>query len=265
MKTDALRIVTLLPLLTLISCGRVRNDLDYDFAVEQTWILQDPAVQITQFESVPWRPLDSETLRRRIGEDQLVDSRSVLEIGTGTGLFAIVCAREGAKRVLALAMNRTSKACARYNVAGEHLDAVVEVALVPPWHPQSGTEAGAVADAQAALGAAVGATQRFDFVVMGTSGPLPQDLLAAATQQLPKWLTGGGCCWVICHDREVEQSVREQCRTLGFRVTAMDPAAAQAQPGVTPVYPLTLQIDPFAGNPSNPEGGAPLPVPPAQR
>lgn len=213
------------------ACTRVRDDLDYDFSVQQTWVVEGFSDPITQFESAPWQPWRTERLRAWIIEKQSIDSRSVLEIGTGTGYFAIFAAREGASRVVALAPDRVSHACARYNVAVAQLDSVVEVRDLRS------------ADGPAAWGA-VKDDERFDRVVVGTESGIPIESLTTLFPRLPLILSGGGKAWVICDSGDYHDAARRVCDSLGYGVAsvgefAKDAAAAKSD------CPVVLEIDPF--------------------
>jgi predicted RNA methylase len=72
---------------------------------------------IVQFESVFWEPDDTESLRAAILDDSIANGRSVLEIGTGTGLIAILCAQTEASKVVATDINPAAVANAQYNAA----------------------------------------------------------------------------------------------------------------------------------------------------
>ena len=100
----AMTIIILIALTTnvLIGCRRYRSDLDYSHEVEQTWKLEDGGdEEFVQFASVFWEPDDTVSLRELIVEDQIADGREILEIGTGTGLLAVLSALHGAKKVVA--------------------------------------------------------------------------------------------------------------------------------------------------------------------
>jgi predicted RNA methylase len=246
---NRLPLLTICLLILVCGCTRWREDLDYDFEVEQTWVTDDLGGTIVQFTSVPYQPLNTLLLRSEIASGQRVDSRRVLELGSGTGYFAIRCAGEGAKQVVVLAPNRAIHACVRYNVAVAQQDSIVDVRLVEPR-----------ADA---IASAIAATERFDYVVVNTETTLDEPLILAAIEQLPTWLRAGGKGWVICETEQTKAWIIERCQTLGFQVItitstdktlAIDPAA----------FPQTLQIDPFtpaavakaASEASEPDSGA---------
>ena len=116
--------------------NKIREDLDYDYEVAQVW--EVPEVQygdIIQFESVFWEPDDTTSLRKMIVEDSLASGRSVLEIGTGTGLISILCAQHMATEVLATDINPAAVANARYNAAMVEADDIMKVRLVKPDSP----------------------------------------------------------------------------------------------------------------------------------
>ena len=51
----------------------------------------------------------------------------VLDVGTGTGVFAIISAKRGAQKVLAIDIDNTSLENAKENVAFYHLDKIIEI------------------------------------------------------------------------------------------------------------------------------------------
>jgi methylase of polypeptide subunit release factors len=60
-------------------------------------------------------PDDTESLRALIRQSRIADGKSVLEIGTGSGLISLCCLHAGAKRVVATDINPAAVANARYN------------------------------------------------------------------------------------------------------------------------------------------------------
>lgn len=117
-------------------CRRYRSDLEYDYQVVQTWPLDEwPGAEWVQFDSVFWEPDDTLSLRRMIVDDAIAAGRSVLEIGTGTGLIAILCQRHDATRVVATDINPAAVANARYNAAMLGAERDLEVRQVDPGDP----------------------------------------------------------------------------------------------------------------------------------
>lgn len=70
---------------------------------------------LDQYEGVFWEPRDTLTLRRLIGKGDLFRDKTVLEIGTGTGLLSLCCLKAGARRVVATDINPVAVANAQYN------------------------------------------------------------------------------------------------------------------------------------------------------
>lgn len=70
---------------------------------------------IVVFETVFWEPRDTTSLRKLIHETDLVRDRTVLEIGTGSGLVALCCLHAKARRVVATDVNPNAIANVRYN------------------------------------------------------------------------------------------------------------------------------------------------------
>jgi tRNA1(Val) A37 N6-methylase TrmN6 len=122
--------------LTGIGCNRYREDLDYSYAVEQVWPVDDlNHGEIVQFESVFWEPDDTVSLRRMIVDDGVASGRDVLEIGTGTGLIAILCLQYDATSVIATDINPAAVANAQYNAAMLVPNETLEVRQVPIENP----------------------------------------------------------------------------------------------------------------------------------
>ena len=61
--------------------------------------------EIAVFDHVFWEPGDTDSLRRLIREEKIAANRSVLEIGTGSGIVALCCLQAGARDVVASDIN----------------------------------------------------------------------------------------------------------------------------------------------------------------
>ena len=85
---------------------------------------------LAQFETVFWEPEDTRSLRSLIRKTDLVQDRTVMEIGTGTGLIALCCVQGGADAVLATDINPSAVACARYNARRLGIETHLEVRQV---------------------------------------------------------------------------------------------------------------------------------------
>lgn len=102
----------------------------------QAWhALEDFPHDLAQFETVFWEPQDTTSLRQWLNSyDRLADSR-VLEIGTGTGIIALLCAQRGAAAVVASDINPQAVANTRYNAALMGLAEKIDVRLVAADRP----------------------------------------------------------------------------------------------------------------------------------
>jgi len=88
--------------------------------------------RIAVFDSVFWDSRDTESLRTLIAESDLVRGKSVLEIGTGSGLISLYCLQFGASRVVATDINPMAVGNARYNAERLGLAERFEVRQVSP-------------------------------------------------------------------------------------------------------------------------------------
>ena len=86
---------------------------------------------LAQFETVFWEPRDTESLRLSIRDTQLVRGKSILEIGTGTGLVALCCLQAGADQVVATDVNSAALANARWNAQSLGLADRFDTRFVP--------------------------------------------------------------------------------------------------------------------------------------
>jgi SAM-dependent methyltransferase len=77
--------------------------------------VEDFPEEIALFESVFWEPRDTTTLRRLIRQPSFARDKTVLEIGTGSGLLSLCCLKAGARRVVATDVNSAAVANAAYN------------------------------------------------------------------------------------------------------------------------------------------------------
>lgn len=183
-------------IVTLCGCGRsTRTDLSYDFEVLQTVEVDElSGPPLVQFESVFWEPDDSSSLRKMIYEDNIADGRSVLEIGTGTGLLSLVCLQSGAKSVLATDINPAAVANAKYNAAMLELEENFELRQVAVSEPGAFT--------------VIARQERFDLILSNPpweDGKVQQpadhalydpdfELMDSLLEGLPDHLNSGGRC-----------------------------------------------------------------------
>lgn len=86
---------------------------------------------IVVFDTVFWEPRDTASLRTLIQTTDLVRDRTVLEIGTGSGLVALCCLHAQARRVVATDVNPNAIDNARYNAEMLRLLDRLETRRVP--------------------------------------------------------------------------------------------------------------------------------------
>ena len=109
-------------------------DVDYsrfNFGIEDSWYVEDFSQEVAQFETVFWEPADTASLRKLIRTTDLVKNKTVLEIGTGTGLISLCCLQAGARRVVATDINPAAIANAQYNAKKLAVTDRLDTRLVP--------------------------------------------------------------------------------------------------------------------------------------
>ena len=77
--------------------------------------VEDLPGEIARLETVFWDPRDTVSLRKLISETPLVKDKTVLDIGTGTGLLSLYALEFGATKVVATDVNPAAVTNARYN------------------------------------------------------------------------------------------------------------------------------------------------------
>lgn len=87
--------------------------------------------ELAVFETVFWEPRDTESLRRLIRQPGVVEGKTILEIGTGSGLISLCCLKAGARYVVATDINPAAVVNARYNAALLGVSDRLEVRQVP--------------------------------------------------------------------------------------------------------------------------------------
>lgn len=104
--------------------------------VEWVTIVDFPE-KLALYRTVFWEPRDSISLRELIRAAKISTGKSVLEIGTGSGLISLCCAKYGATRVVATDINPNAVACARFNAKRLQVDDVMEVRQVSHADPSA--------------------------------------------------------------------------------------------------------------------------------
>lgn len=118
-----------LPLLAAIWAASVVTRVHLPDDVPIRWVaVPDLPSELAIMPTVFWEPLDTVSLRRLLRENpDLVRGKSVLEIGTGSGLLALCC--RDAERIVATDINPQAIECARLNA--RRLGMPIEFRLVP--------------------------------------------------------------------------------------------------------------------------------------
>lgn len=86
-----------------------------DFRIKAWHYVSELDTELAQFETVFWEPNDTDSLRAWLSAEPNISSQRILEIGTGTGLIALTCAKLGAFSVLGTDINPAAVANAKYN------------------------------------------------------------------------------------------------------------------------------------------------------
>jgi methylase of polypeptide subunit release factors len=93
--------------------------------------VEDFSKDLAVFETVFWEPADTVSLRQLIRETSLVKGKTVLEIGTGTGLLALCCLEAQAAKVVATDVNPAAIGNAAYNAQILGFTGRLDLRLVP--------------------------------------------------------------------------------------------------------------------------------------
>ncbi len=213
-------------LLIFFICGcrtEYREDLDYSYAVEQSWQIEELNFgEIVQFESVQWHPDDSHKLRTLIVDDKIAAGRDVLELGTGTGLVSVVCLQNDADMVVAIDTNPAAVACAKYNAATLVPESKLDVRLA--WSSSGDFDA-------------VEAGEKFDLVLATVE--VSDDF----THSLAEHLNPGGKCLLLTKSLATVARLKGLQSEDGFAVVLLDDRPMESL--VDPILPgILIEIKP---------------------
>lgn len=107
-----------------------------DSRVVRTVSIPDLPEDLELFDSVFWEPGDTDSLRQVLRTSpMLIAERSVLDIGTGSGLLALCCSQAGAAYVTATDVNPQAVDCARHNA--KRLELSIDVRLASATTPSA--------------------------------------------------------------------------------------------------------------------------------
>jgi len=93
--------------------------------------------QLAVFDHVFWEPDDTSTFRKMLRDKNFVRNKSVLEIGTGSGLVSLCCLHADAAQVVATDINPWAVRNASYNSGVFKFDARLNIRLVSQKHPDA--------------------------------------------------------------------------------------------------------------------------------
>lgn len=206
-------------------CSRgYRDDLDYSYGVVQTWPMESLLYgDLVQFESVPLDLDETESLRKLIIDDSIAANRNVLEVGTGTGLIAILCLQNEASRVVAIDWNPAAVANARYNAAA--LDSETNLEVRATGHREE-------------VLSGVQEKEKFDLILVNFSDAVPPvvstDAVAnsriedhdawrdALLDHFKRHLNGGGRCLFIVHNKQAVTRLIDAAQSKHYQTKVLD-------------------------------------------
>ena len=206
-------------------CSRgYRDDLDYSYGVVQTWPMESLLFgDLVQFESVPLDLDETESLRKLIIDDSIAANRNVLEVGTGTGLIAILCLQNEASRVVAIDWNPAAVANARYNAAALDSEANLEVRATG--HKEE-------------VLSGVQEKEKFDLILVNFSDAVPPVVSANAAahsgiedhdawrdallDHLKPHLNAGGRCLFIVHNKQAVTRLIDAAQSEHYQTKVLD-------------------------------------------
>ncbi len=188
--------------------------------------------RLALFDTVFWDPRDTVSLRALIAQTDLIRDKTVLEIGTGSGLISLFSLYYGAAKVVATDVNPNAIENARYNAKRLGLDDRLEVRQV------------SLDDTRAF--SALGPSERFDLII---SNPPWEDavptkisqyafydpsfvLLKSLLAELPERLNPGGKTLLAYGAREAILHILRLADESGYSSRVLDDRAPEDMPPV---------------------------------
>jgi release factor glutamine methyltransferase len=214
--------------------GLARLDLPGDppASIEEWRRLEDFPGRVAQFKTVFWDPRDTESLRRLIRNASIVRGKTVLEIGTGTGLLALSCLKAGAARAVATDVNPAAIANATYNANLLGVADRLETRLSP-------------LDRRGAY-STIGESERFDLIISNppwenqTPGPINEyalydqefALLRSILSGLDKHLKPGGKALLAYGCVSAIETLQQVARECDLTIRTLDDRDLRSLPEV---------------------------------
>jgi len=198
---------------------------------EWRWVDDFPRT-VAQFKTVFWDPRDTESLRRLIRENPSVQGKTVLEIGTGTGLLSLCCLKAGAAWAVATDVNPAAVANATYNAGIHGVADRLETRLSP-------------LDRRGAY-STIGESERFDLIISNppwenqTPGPIneyalyDQDfvLLRSILSGLEKHLKPGGKAFFAYGCVDAIETLQRVAKEFDLAIRTLDDRSLLGLPEV---------------------------------
>jgi release factor glutamine methyltransferase len=206
---------------------------------------------IAVFDTVFWEPEDTRRLRAVISNTGAVRGKTVLEIGTGTGLLSLCCLRAGAAKVVATDINPAAVSNAIYNARLLGLADRLEVRLVPPHRPEAYS--------------VVGESEKFDLIISNppweNARPESIDkyayfdpdfqLLRSLLAGVEDHLSPGGVGVVSYGSVDAIRTLQRLAPQFGLETRAWDRRSLQGVPGVF-LPGMLIEIVPQPTSPAGP-------------
>ncbi len=184
--------------------------------------VEDFERELAILETVFWDPRDTESLRNQIRQPGAVEGKTVLEIGTGSGLLSLCFLKAGAGSVTATDVNPAAVANARFNAQRLNLSKSFEVRLVPLEN--------------SAAYSVIQPEEQFDLIISNppwvNQEPQTIDeyalydanfaLLQSLLDGLPQHLKPGGKVWLAYGCVDAIKTIQKLCQERDYEVTILD-------------------------------------------
>ncbi len=121
----------------VITDETIRDHPQPDYQIVDWHTVEDLPGTLVRFETVFWDPDDTHSLRALIRQSESVYGKSVLEIGTGTGLLSLCALHAGALHVVATDINPAAVHNAAFNAQRLGVESRLELRLVDPASPEA--------------------------------------------------------------------------------------------------------------------------------